>query len=150
MKPWLRFFYVVASMPGTSALDVDVPTWAMPQITIATHDLWIEIATADAVLLRLAVSGFGGDEGDGTFGFDLGGRFRLDEFAGANYPHIRHRWIELCAVEVKTELTRAALDGALDNRRLASWPAHSCRSVARNGLLTLREQTMPSAHEVLR
>ena len=116
--PWLCFFYVVASAPGASALDVDVPDWAMPQITIATHDLWIEIADADAVLLRMAVPGFMTDEGNGAFRFDLGGRFKLDEFAGANYPHIRYRWIELCSVEVATTEAGAALVAAYGSRLL--------------------------------
>ena len=123
--PWLRYCYVIASAPGSSALDADVPAWAMSQIAIATRDLWIEIADADAVLLRMAVAGFGADEGDGTFRFDLERRFKLDEFACGHYPAVRYRWIELCAVEVTTEVTRAALDEALDIRRLISWPALS-------------------------
>ena len=121
--PWLRFFYVIASAPGASALDVGVPDWAKPQIIIVTHDLWIEIADADAVLLRMAVSGFGADEGDGTFGFDLGSRFKLDDFASTFYPAIRYRWVELCSVEVGTVVARVALNQAYDARLMTSWPA---------------------------
>ena len=131
MNGWRHFIYVVASAQSFSALDVQVPSWAMPQIVIVTRRLWIDVSAADAVLLRMAVWGFGVDEGDGTFAFDIWGRFKLDEFAGANYPSLRYRWIELCAVEVSSEKAEPALNAAFGSRLLDRWPACDDLSVGR-------------------
>ncbi len=131
MNGWRHFIYVIASAPGSSALDVQVPAWAMPQIVIVTHVLWIEIGVADAMLLRMAVSGFGVDEGDGAFAFDMWSRFKLDHFAGAHYPAIRYRWIELCGVEIASEKAEAALNAAFGSRLLDRWPACDDLSVGR-------------------
>ena len=131
MNGWRHFIYVIASAPSFSALDVQVPSWAMPQIVIVTRRLWIDVSAADAVLLRMAVSGFGVDEGDGTFGFEVSSRFKLDHFAGAHYPDVRYQWIELCAVEVASEKAEAALNAAFGSRLLDRWPACDDLSVGR-------------------
>ncbi len=72
-------------------MDVQVSTWAMPQVVIVTYDLRIEIGAADATPRHMAVPGFLADEGDGTTRFDRGRRFKLDAFARTNYPGVHYR-----------------------------------------------------------